>query len=203
MPTSLQSRLKNNPRVVLKRDRHGNTLVHRAAAHSSPEYCRVLLEFDHTHESLPIGVTDGELQLPIHVACKHCNLETARYLLELHPGSINMTTTDGWNCLHWFLVRHVGVNPANIDGANRTVEQVVDFVRFLLKHAPGLISSATPGGELPLHVACRMAWSHGFSVVTFLCYAYPAVFCTKDNDGDTPLAVLIKNLEPNNEAHYL
>lgn len=91
--------LEKNPGMVLEQDARGNTLLHRAAfSDSSLEYCRVLLEVDPTHESLQLRNVRGKL--PFREACIAGNLETARYLLVLHPDSTNLINIYGCNCLH-------------------------------------------------------------------------------------------------------
>ncbi|KAL3791769.1 hypothetical protein ACHAWO_012977 [Cyclotella atomus] len=49
----VRSRVETNPLVVLEQSSFGSTLLHIAAIYcTSPEYYRMLLEFDPNHESL-------------------------------------------------------------------------------------------------------------------------------------------------------
>jgi hypothetical protein len=61
----MRSILEKNPRVVLEQDTEcpGYTLLHKAAVDPSPEYCRVLLEFDRTGETLRMCDVNGTLQV--------------------------------------------------------------------------------------------------------------------------------------------
>jgi ankyrin repeat protein len=171
-----RSILNKNRDVVHEQDADGRTLLHYAAAYAwSPEYCKLILEFDPTHESLQLLDSDG--WPPFHFACREGNLATARYLLEMHPESINVTDDeDGYNCLHillHFRVSHVEDN------------KIIEFIEFLLERAPGLISSSTTEGDLPLHIACCDGFR--FSVVKFLYNAHPEAIYRRNNAANTPL----------------
>jgi ankyrin repeat protein len=174
----IRSILENNSRVVLEQDENRESLLHHAIDYgfrSSLEYCRVLLEFDPTRESLQLRNFDGDL--PFHLACSRSNLEMARYLVEIHPGGINETDIDGCNCLHILL----GAPKFSFQGSERLIE----LMGFLLKNAPGLISAAARNGNLPLHVACR--GGHGLCVIQFLYNACPEAINMGNSRGDTPL----------------
>jgi ankyrin repeat protein len=172
-----RSILDKNRDVVHEQDADGRTLLHYAAGYAwSPEYCKLILEFDPTHESLQLLDSDG--WPPFHFACREGNLATARYLLEMHPESINVTDDeDGYNCLHILLhyrLSHVEDN------------RIIEFAGFLLSKAPRLIASSTTEGDLPLHIACYGGFR--LSVVKFLYNAHPEAIYKRDNDGLTPSA---------------
>jgi ankyrin repeat protein len=172
----MRSILEKNPRVVLEQDAEGRTLLSQAALFPSPEYCKVLLEFDRTGETLRMCDVSGIL--PLHVACECANIDTARYLLEMHPDSINVTDNMKRNCLHMFI--------ESICVAFCDRERIIEFAGFLLKNAPGLISSTTRNGDLPLHIACSSG--RDISVIEFLYNAYPEAIYARDSNGNTPLA---------------
>lgn len=148
-----------------------------AARCSSPEYCKLLLEFDPTRESLQLRNDWG--WPPLFYACERGKFETARYLLEMDPDCINVTD-DGYNCLHCLFCHF-----CNLYGL--TDGQIIDFVRFLLERAPWLTSSATThNGNLPLHDACSAG--HNLPVIQVLCNSHPEAIYTRNNDGNTTLA---------------
>jgi ankyrin repeat protein len=168
--------LEKNPRVVLEQGRWGNTLLHWAAVRSSPEFCKVLLEFDPTRESLHLRNVGGNS--PLLDACFHSNLDTARFLLEIHPGGIYEMDIDGYNCLHLLL------SASNFDDCERLIE----FVESLLKNAEWLISAPTRDGNrnLPLHVAFKEG--NSLCVLQFLYNIWPEVIYMANSRGLTPLA---------------
>jgi ankyrin repeat protein len=174
----MRSILEENPGVVLEQNEMGDTLLHWAAFDSSPEQCMVLLEFDPTRELLQLRSARG--WSPIHCACIAGNLETARYLLGLHPDGINMTDNEEYNCLHLIFSNHGLMVMGQVD------ERIIDFVRFLLSKAPWLISSSTKKGDLPLHIA--FFDGHSLPVLLSLYNAHPEAIYRRNNNGLTPLA---------------
>jgi ankyrin repeat protein len=174
----IRSRLESKRGVVHEQDEFGTTLLHRAAnvQASSLVYCRVLIEFDSTRKSLQLSNSVGEL--PFHSACEGQNIETARYLLGLHPDSINVLDDDRENCLHMLCIRGFEGMPED--------ERIIDFAKFLLERAPWLISSTTSDGDFPLHFACQKGFS--LSGIQFLYTVYPQAIYAINDDGKTPLA---------------
>jgi ankyrin repeat protein len=73
--------------IVNERDRCGETLLHFAAFHRSLEFCKVLVEMDIGQETA--RATNRFGCLPFHYACETHNFETAKYLYEIFPESIN------------------------------------------------------------------------------------------------------------------
>jgi ankyrin repeat protein len=179
--TRLRSLLENAPRVVLEQgSRGGYTLLHIAAQHSNPIYCKLLLEFDPTGESLKLSNANDDL--PFHLALLFYNIETARYLLEAYPESINAIANGDQNCLHKLVYCGDWSGRLKKDSV-RTIE----FMGILLQQSPGLISAATTNGNLPLHIAC----SHGedMSTIKFLYNTYPEAIYLENNERFTPLGV--------------
>jgi ankyrin repeat protein len=162
--SEVRSRVETNPLVVLEQSSFGSTLLHVAAIYcTSPEYCRMLLEFDPNHESLRMPNNKGEL--PLYTECKKWHLEAAEFLLNMHPETINVLTSNDSNCLHALLFG------ANSSDDIRSDEQIVEFARLLLNCAPGIIS-ATTEGDLALHIACQ--YGLDLPVIEFLYNSWPA-----------------------------
>jgi ankyrin repeat protein len=143
----VRPKLESDPRVVLEQGFYGKTLLQYAAMFSTPELCRVLIEFDPTRESLQMADVPG--YLPIHWACDQCHLEIFKYLLELRPESINALTNGGENCLHSLLI-------GALDHDDATCDQVIEFAQFILSLCPEFISATTDDDELPLHIVCNV-----------------------------------------------
>jgi ankyrin repeat protein len=116
-------------------------------------------------------------ETPFLIACQMGNLKTARYLLEIHPDSINVSDNDGYNCLHQFLSSQSEVD---------SNEQIIEFAGFLLEHSPGLISASTGVGDLLLHLAFKYGLCC-LSAMQFLYNKYPEAIYTRNSDGLTPL----------------
>ena len=86
----LVSRLKaalNDPGVLSERDGNGYTLLNIAAVYGrSPDFCQVLHELD----LALVKTKDNYGWLAVHSACCNVNMDTAKYLFELYPQSINI-----------------------------------------------------------------------------------------------------------------
>ena len=132
--TKLVSRLKAlqiDPGVLSERGgehtlgEEGKTLLHIAAKFGrSPEFCSVLHELDVTL----VKSVDNRGWLPFHAACKGESLDTdtAKYLLNKYPESINIPDDDGSYSLHLLTVNYFLPR-----------DKSLQFLAFLLKHDKG------------------------------------------------------------------
>ena len=127
--------LSANPDVEVISD--GWTLLHRAAEERSPEFCKLLVEFNPE----VVRVTDPNGWLPFHWSCERKNVETAKYLFQLYPESIDIADIVGDYPIHAFL------------WDNRIIP--LELTRFLLKHDRGAVTRPDQDGYLPLLIATR------------------------------------------------
>eukprot|EP00956_Cyclotella_meneghiniana_P010731 scaffold15044_cov37-Cyclotella_meneghiniana.AAC.3 len=167
--TELVSRLKAtqiDPDVLSTRSWSGMTLLHLAAFHGrSPEFCSVLHQLDVTL----VKTQDNEGWLPMHHACAlNVNVETAKYLFSLYPGSINIPNVNRWYPLHVLA----------------TNDESLQLLAFLLNYDEGAVSTDDNLGQLPLHLACR---KRELPFVKLLFDAHPDGIFVQDEDGETPV----------------
>ena len=114
-----------DPSVLYRRGSVSYTLLHIAAKYGrSPEFCSVLHELDVTL----VKSVDNRGWLPFHDACKGESLDTdtAKYLLNKYPESINIPDDDGWYSLHLLTVNYFLPR-----------DKSLQFLAFLLKHDKG------------------------------------------------------------------
>jgi ankyrin repeat protein len=76
----------------------GWTVLHDAACSRSPEFCQVLVEMGGGLETAKASDKFG--LLPFHHACQHNNFDTAKYLYQIFPESINTPDNFGRCPLH-------------------------------------------------------------------------------------------------------
>lgn len=171
----LKSILKANPAVVNERDSKGKTLLHRAARHSyrSVEFIKTLVEMNVESVKVP----DAEGNLPFHHACSEYNkkIEIIEYLYELYPQGINIPNSDGHYPIHKYLLS------SPIDFSSTRLETI----HFLIKHDQGALSTSTPFGNIPLHIACGQTLTKGLAEAVF--DAYPEGIDATNSEGQTPL----------------
>eukprot|EP00956_Cyclotella_meneghiniana_P012450 scaffold17673_cov59-Cyclotella_meneghiniana.AAC.1 len=141
----LVSKLKQvtqiDPNVLATRDEHGRTLLYFAASTGrSREFCQVL----HEQNGTLVKTTDNICgMLPIHHACRAIKVETAKYLFEVYPESINIPDNEGWYPIHLLAQYYTRLNDGKLQ-----------LLAFLLKHDKGAVSTFDKYGNLPLHLAC-------------------------------------------------
>ena len=82
--SQLEAILKENPNVARETDEDINTLLHWAAMHRSPAFCKLLID---VNPDL-VKIADSYNMLPFHDACLQCNVETAKYLFHLYPDCV-------------------------------------------------------------------------------------------------------------------
>eukprot|EP00956_Cyclotella_meneghiniana_P010729 scaffold15044_cov37-Cyclotella_meneghiniana.AAC.1 len=109
----------------------------------------------------------------MHHACAKVNVETAKYLFSMYPGSINIPNDDGWYPLH--------VLAANFSASN---DQSLQLLAFLLNYDEGAVSTVDNRGELPLHIACR---KRELAFVKLLFDAYPDAIFARNRYRSTPV----------------
>eukprot|EP00956_Cyclotella_meneghiniana_P020531 scaffold36344_cov56-Cyclotella_meneghiniana.AAC.4 len=166
-----------DPDVLATTDDQGRTLLHIAVVSvRSPEFCNVLI---YLNPAL-VKARDNDGWLPLHLACFYCNMESAKYLLEIYPESINIATIhSGDHPLH-SLLRNSWIGKDD-------ESDVLMLVDFVLKHGYiGAVSTPNQNGCLLLHYACY----HGYLVVVeHLFDAYPQAIFSRNRDNKTPLDV--------------
>ena len=91
--------LRANPELRGHKDEDGCTLLHYAAHSGSFELCRLLIHIDWGL----VSTADNSGWLPIHYACSGSYAETAKYLFDNYPGSINAKTANDYYPLQLLL----------------------------------------------------------------------------------------------------
>ena len=172
--SQLRSILQTNPDVVHEANSYGVLLLHSAAAHSSPRFCKLLIESDADLKSLKTKTFDYD-QLPFQYACSAANLETAKYLFHLWPACINIPDDISQYPIH-----------SLVDSYDCKPQEAADLCRFLLKHDRGAVSTPDDNGTLPLHVACE--WNN-LEIIKLLYNAYPDGILAENDCGQTPLEI--------------
>ena len=158
-----------NPNVLATKDDYGNTLLHYASYNSKCyELCRILHDLD------PALVQTANYggRLPIHSACFYGNVDTAKYLLQVYPESINIPNGHGFYPLHML-----------VHGRSPTENQLA-LAKFLIEKDSGTLSSRNLRGSVPMHIACERS---PFGIVQFLFDAYPEAVSSYNSRGRTPL----------------
>ena len=171
----LRSILQTYPDVVHEKDkdRENRLLLHSAAAHSSPRFCKLLIEGDNDLNFVKARDIDGEL--PFHYACRNKNFETVKYLFHLWPACINIPDNKSQYPIHNLLDDSEG-------------EDVTKLCHFLLQHDQGAVSKPWAEGMLPLHVAC---YFHHLEAAKLLYNAFPQGINTQDNYSRYPIHHLL------------
>eukprot|EP00956_Cyclotella_meneghiniana_P025161 scaffold51847_cov39-Cyclotella_meneghiniana.AAC.5 len=168
--------LRTDPEVVHERGNgpgpDGNTLLHLAALHRSPELCKLFIGID---GDLVRAINDmGEL--PFHCSCYGCNTETAKYLYSLYP-EINKPNNSGFYPLHTLL-------------SYEQENDITELTEILVKCDKGALSTpARTVGILPLHFACY----DDLTVIKLVYDAYPEAIHRGDIDERTPLDWAIRH----------
>jgi ankyrin repeat protein len=180
---TLEAILHEYPEVAHERHENGYTLLHFASLRQSPEFCKRLLDLnvDAVKSQSDIGA------LPIHYACRCNNVETAQYLFELYPESINVIDSNRRYPVHYLLYSGV------------CTELVLKLAQFLLQHDEGAVTKRDSGGYLPLHLAIR---SDSLHLVKLVYNAYPQAIYWENYDGSTPLR-LARNFNSRPLVHFL
>ena len=76
------------PSVLSERDEKGRTLIHIAAIYKrSAEFCKLI----HEQNGTLVKTTDNHGMLPMYYSCVLVNVETAKYLFNVYPESIEMS----------------------------------------------------------------------------------------------------------------
>eukprot|EP00956_Cyclotella_meneghiniana_P010048 scaffold13870_cov77-Cyclotella_meneghiniana.AAC.3 len=170
----LQS-IQIDPEVLATTAENGLTLLHIAAGSGrSREFCKVLIDLDPTL----LKALSHWGCLPVHRACGTGNMETAMYLLEIYPESINIATTHGDYPLHLLLNTGLRLGLRN--------NETVVLFEFLVKHDAGAVYSPDCDGNIPLYYACRYG-NHSLHLVKPLFDAYPDGILIRNKQGYTPL----------------
>jgi ankyrin repeat protein len=131
------------PESVRHTNRCDRLPIHIAAAHQSPEFCRVLIEAYPGSERISNG--HG---LPFHVACFCNTVATAKYLYQLYPESINVADNDGWHPIYYAIkgIHYRDINP----------ETAIEMTHFLLDCDPNVVLQKLRD-ILPLYFVCEEA----------------------------------------------
>ena len=121
-----------------------------------------------------------------YTCCGGGSAETAIYLFELYPDSIDIATDDGSYPLHLAASNH-DINE----------NEGLRLISFLLKHDKGAASTPESDGYLPLHFAC---WWKGhyacqnrrefLSFVKLLFNAQADGIFIRNNSGDDPIDIV-------------
>eukprot|EP00956_Cyclotella_meneghiniana_P037540 scaffold140284_cov40-Cyclotella_meneghiniana.AAC.5 len=166
----------------------GRTMLHLAARHRSPEFCKLIVQA----RSDLVRVKDERGSLPFHYSCSNRNVDTAKYLFGLYPECINIPDERGFYPLHCFLFISMSDGP-ELDTRELSKPIIVEFAKFLLQHDQGAISAATneeEGGDLPLHFACGSyssgSFGNSFEIITRVFDAYPQAIYVENANSRTP-----------------
>jgi ankyrin repeat protein len=81
------------------------------------------------------------------------------------------------------------------------MDDVAEFVEFLVARNPALITSRDQDGSLPLHVACRRGAS--FTIVRSLVNLYKASVKSVTSEGDLPLFLACEMSETSLDTMFL
>eukprot|EP00956_Cyclotella_meneghiniana_P022751 scaffold43406_cov36-Cyclotella_meneghiniana.AAC.2 len=170
--------LKSNADVVQEKYRTGKTLFHYAATCGrSPEFCQQLIE---ANPDL-VKTADNNGKLPFHFACSQKNIQTAKFLYQKYPESINILADNGHYPLHMLLLAsHIG-----------RLEDTIELLQFLLEHDQGAVSSIIrdiDGETTALHIACQDP-SESLEIVKLVFDAYPKAIYIEDDIGSSPIDV--------------
>lgn len=93
---TLANFFEEHPNIVREMDSRSRTLLHLAAGHRSPKFCKAIIDL--YVES--VRSVDSRGMLPFHYAFYRGNFKTATYLLDLYPESISVTNNDGLLAIH-------------------------------------------------------------------------------------------------------
>ena len=157
--------LTEHPSVVHEKDEFGFTLLHYAAMYQSVEFCKQIVELN----AGAVKLLSRRCSMPVHLSChdNHNNIETTKYLFQLHPESINIPDSDGNYPIHLLLL-----------GGYR--KNILELTQFLLKHDKGSVSKPNHCGNLPLHIACQL---HELNIVKLILDSYAEAINIKNKGG--------------------
>eukprot|EP00956_Cyclotella_meneghiniana_P015886 scaffold24692_cov67-Cyclotella_meneghiniana.AAC.1 len=178
--SELVLRLKStriDPGVLATTSEYGFTLLHDAAMFGrSPEFCKLLIELRPAF----VETRDNYRCLPVHAACVYCNVETAKYLLEIYPESVNIAAADGSYPLHCLVIGY------NVKKKRDDMNEVLVLLELLLKHDQGALTTPDGKGFLPLHHA---SYGGHLAFVKLIFDANPEAVFLENNYGRTPLGL--------------
>eukprot|EP00956_Cyclotella_meneghiniana_P004826 scaffold5983_cov62-Cyclotella_meneghiniana.AAC.1 len=156
---------------------YGFTLLHDAAMEGrSPEFCKVLIELRPTL----VKTRGNNGRLPVHTACAHRNVKTAKYLLEIYPESVNIATPDLQYPLHLLAIGYIVKKKRN------DMNEALVLFELLLKHDQGALTTTDEDGFLPLHLA---SYGGRLAFVKLIFDANPEAVFRENNYRRTPLDV--------------
>ena len=168
----LKAILTQTPNVVYETDHFQRSLLHYAARFRSVDFCKLLVEKN------PRAVCNrtNNGQLPLHISCLTCNVQTAKYLFELYPESISIPDMEGRYPIHRLFLN---------TSPRVSEEDILELAQFLLHHDRGAVSKSGGLRRYLLHRAIMFIKS-SIDIVALVYNAYSeAIFI--ECDGKSPL----------------
>ena len=180
----LKSILEANPYVVRETDAASSdwTLLHYAAQRRSVEFCKLLIEQNDAALMTPNIMGS----LPFHISCIYKNIETAKYLFQMFPESIDIADSMGNYPIHCLLSFGEG--------------KKMELTQFLIERNAGALTKSGARGCLPLHIACIF---DELEVVKVIFNAYPEAIYEKNDDGKTPSQILLTSPLLDTQLRYI
>ena len=159
------------------KDNHGDTPLHKLCANTELEEKNALqiskLLLEKYPESIRHMNNDG--QLPLHYACKNCNVSLGiiELLLDVAPDLVRHEDDNGYVPLHCLC------SNTELDDTTR-----LDILKLLLEKHPESTQHVGAEGHLPIHLAAVFTESPEFC--SWLLEAYPGSDRIADNSGMLP-----------------
>ena len=159
--------------------------LHVACEKGAPiEIVRPLLQ---RHAAALYMTNDNNGDLPLHAACRAAAESLIRFLAEQDPNAVQARNNDGALPLHLLC------------GSSRPTLPAVNYLVDAFRGALAIRTTAggdLPGGDLPLHAACRADADAAESLIRFLAEQDPNAVQAPNNDGALPLHLLCGSSRP-------
>ena len=152
----------------------GNTLLHIACASGNSTLVELLIK-----KGIDILKSNRQGDAPIHIACKHSQLDVLKELFNCSSCNPDQQNADGDTALH--IVSRMG-------GSSEKTRKNAQIVEFLLKNGADILKPDRHG-DAPIHIACMYS---RLNVLNVLLGCTNCDLNQQNADGDTALHIVCK-----------
>ena len=174
------------------KDRDGNSPLHLACRYS------VTFILNKFNESEYLTVRNDKDQLPLHIACAHCDLRNIKAVSSLPQLDINTRDRDGNTPFH---VVCMSVSPFStlfglkVQSCTWKKSDILECFNYFVSEKNCDLNIQNGNGELPIHIVLKNnievygdndLWN---KLIALICNPIKFDVNTQDRDGDTPLHI--------------
>eukprot|EP00980_Cylindrotheca_fusiformis_P016750 scaffold5048_cov121-Cylindrotheca_fusiformis.AAC.1 len=160
------------PEALIHHDNEGYLPIHRALAGGNRGAGLDLIKLMVLKANLTILEQTNSGELPLHLACRHCDVSVVQYLIDCFPDVLSYRDRSEKFPLDYALFRETAG---------------IDVLKIVLDKSSGLLSLMDDSGDLPLHRVLRRNHQNLDIVVETVTDACPGALRFQNAEGKTPL----------------